>query len=279
MEQKKISQCETMTVNLDGSYPDAYLAAIDKNSGGSFQNFKLKLSDFILALNNKFTAINNRIDGMSGGGEDPGEGGTTPSTPTDLTEVNNRLQALENEVSNFKNSNNWPANTIILKNSAGAEIARYDLPSNYLGTGYTGDNSIVINVNSSAAPKFTIEMGLGMWSVSSTGVSVPISVQYYSASGQQGGTIQSLQVQGSFKTTSTTVPANNLNYVTESTTVTSTTVTSTKNMSVTLPNADQSVITLTTELYLDGGSTPIIALSSTWQGGADTPSRKYIVTT
>lgn len=279
MEQKKISQCETMTVNLDGSYPDAYLAAVDK-SNGSFKNFKLSIASLVSALNTKFTAINNRIDGMSGGGSSgSGEGGTTPSDPTDLTEVNNRLTALEAEISNFKISNNWPVNTIILKNSAGAEIARYDLPSNYLGTGYTGDNSIVINVNSSAAPKFTIEMGLGMWSVSSTGVSVPISVQYYSASGQQGGTIQSLQVQGSFKTTNTTIPAANLNYVTGSTTVTSTTVTDTKNMSVELPNADQSVITLTTELYLDGGSTPIIALSSTWQGGADTPSRKYIVTT
>jgi hypothetical protein len=33
MEQKKISQCETMTIDLDTSYPDAYLAAINKNSG------------------------------------------------------------------------------------------------------------------------------------------------------------------------------------------------------------------------------------------------------
>ena len=277
MEQKKISQCATMTIDLDHQYPDAYLAAVDKNSGGSFQNFKLSIDRFIQVLNTKFTAINNRIDSISGG-EDSGDT-PSPSDPTDLTEVNNRLTALEAEISNFKTSNNWPTNTIILKNSAGAEIARYDLPSNYLGAGYTGDNSIVINVNSSAAPKFTIEMGLGMWSVSSTGVSVPISVQYYSASGQQGGTIQSLQVQGSFKTTSTTIPATNLNYVTEATTVTSTTVADTKSMSVELPNANQSVITLTTELYLDGGSTPIIALSSTWQGGADTPSRKYIVTT
>ena len=65
MEQKKISQCDTMTVNLDSSYPDAYLAAVDK-SNGSFKNFKLSIASLVNALNRKFTAINNRIDGMSG---------------------------------------------------------------------------------------------------------------------------------------------------------------------------------------------------------------------
>jgi hypothetical protein len=79
-------------------------------------------------------------------GEDSGEegGGTTPSTPTDLTEVNNRLTALEAEISNFKISNNWPTNTIKLTNNAGDIIATYDLPSNYLGRGYTQEDSIII---------------------------------------------------------------------------------------------------------------------------------------
>lgn len=287
MEQKKISQCSTRTIDWDSPSTDAYFAAIDKQDG-SFQNFKVSVSALMTALNSKFTAINNRIDGISGGGSSGGGSesgggsgeGTTPSgDTTDLTEINNRLTILETEISNFKTSNNWPVNTIILKNSAGAEIARYDLPSNYLGTGYTQDNSIVINVNSSAAPKYTIEMGLGMWSVTSSGVSVPISIQYWAADGQQGGNVQTLQVQGSFKTTSTTIPATNLNYVTETTTVPSSATLDTRNMAIDLANADQQVITLTAELYLDGSNTPIIVLSSTWQNGADTPSRRYIVTT
>jgi hypothetical protein len=114
MEQKKISQCDTMTVSLDNSYPDAYLAAVNKDNG-AFKNFKLSVASLVSALNNKFatinskfttinnkfTAVNSRIDAIAaggssgggsssggsgedpgedpGGGEDPGEGGgTTP---------------------------------------------------------------------------------------------------------------------------------------------------------------------------------------------------------
>lgn len=281
MEQKKISQCDTMTIDLDEQYPNAFLAAIDKQSGGSFQNFKLKLGDFIAALNSKFTALSNRIDGISGGGSPEGEDTPSPSDPTDLTEVNNRLTSLENEISNLKNSNNWPINTIKLTNNAGSVIAEYNLPSNYLGRGYTDNNSILIKVNSDASPKYQITVQTTGWNVDDQGnISLGIKASYKYTSQQQGGTISSLVAQAELRTSSTTLIPTNVNLISESTQVTTNQVDITDAFTSQLEGASQSVITATIRIFLDSGTSPIITLTSVYQESSQTSAiDTYIVTT
>lgn len=317
MEQKKISQCDTMTVSLDNSYPDAYLAAVNKDNG-AFKNFKLSVASLVSTLNNKFaainskfttinnkfTAVNSRIDaiaagGSSGGGsgssedpgEDPGEGGegsgeegggTTPSgQTTDLTEVNNRLQVLENEITNFKNVNNWPVNTIKLTNNAGEVIATYDLPSNYLGRGYTENNSIVIKVNSDASPKYQITVQTTGWNVDQQGnIRLGIQASYVYTSQQQGGTITSLVAQAELRTDTTTLIPANVNLITESTQVSTTQVDVSGAFTSQLTGAQDTVLTATIKIFLDSGVSPIMTLTSVYSGGSQTAAiDTHIVTT
>lgn len=319
MEQKKISQCETMTVSLDNSYPDAYLAAVNKDNG-VFKNFKLSVASLISALNNKFatinskfttinnkfTAVNSRIDaiaagGSSGGGsgsgssEDPGEdpgggedsgegGGTTPSgQTTDLTEVNNRLQVLENEISNFKNVNNWPVNTIKLTNNAGDIIATYDLPSNYLGRGYTQEDSIIIQVNSDASPKYDLTFELSTCDIDSENntFTIPFRVKCTKKTNQQGGTVTGLRIDGDINTGSTVISFTGVDLLSEDLIVTSAGYNSGwQNLTVELQNASIMVITSTIQLKLNGSTDPIITLTTVCdKTNSNAVSRTVIITT
>lgn len=280
MEQKKISQCDTMRIDdLDTSYTDAYLAAINKNDG-VFKNFKLSISSLITTLNRKFTAINSRIDALpSGSGEDT----PSPGEQTDLTEVNNRLTALEAEISNFKTSNNWPTNTIKLTNNAGDVIATYDLPSNYLGKGYTGDDSIIIQVNSDASPKYDLTFELSTCDIDNVNntFTVPFRVKCTKNTNQQGGTVTGLRIDGDINTGSTSIPFTGVDLISEDLTITSTGYNSGwQDLTLNLQNAATMVITSTIQLKLNGSTDPIITLTTVCdKGNSNAISRMIIITT
>lgn len=276
MEQKKISQCETLAIGLNSVFTDAYLAAINKN-GGTFQNYKVSLNELLELLR----GLSSRIDGMSGE-ESPGEE-TTPTPPADLTEVNNRLTLLENEISNFKNSNNWPVNTIKLTNNAGDIIATYDLPSNYLGSGYTEDDSIVIQVNSDASPRYDLTFELSTCDIDSENdtFTIPFRVKCIQKTGQQGGVVTGLRVDGDINTGSTTMSFTGIDLIQSNTTITTSGYNSGwQDLTVTLQGADTMTITSTVQLKLNGSTDPIITLTTVCdKGSSSAVSRMVIITT